>query len=59
MTKFMPIILQYFLHIIQIFISLYLTNWFYPTLEHIEYRSSPILTKLMRYRMHYQLLFIN
>ena len=38
MTKSLPIILQYLFTKIQIFISLYLKNWFYPKLEHIENR---------------------
>ena len=58
MTKSLPIILQYLFTKMQIFISLYLQNWFYPKLEHIENRSAS-LTKLLRYGMHYQHLFTN
>ena len=58
MTKSLPIILQYLFNKIQIFISLYLKNWFYPKLEHIENRVASLI-KLLRYGMHYQLLFIN
>ena len=58
MTKSLPIILQYLFHKIKICIRIYLKNWFYPKLEHIENRFAS-LTKLLRNGMHYRLLFTN
>ena len=58
MNKSLPIILQYLFTQNSNIISLYLKNWFYPKLEHIENRFAS-LTKLLRYGMHYQLLFTN
>ena len=59
MTKSLPIILQYlFTQNSNIYKPLY-KKLVLPKLEHIENRSSPILIKLLRYGMYYQLLFIN
>ena len=58
MTKSLPIILQYlFTQNSNIYKPLS-KKLFYPKLEHIENRFA-LLTKLLRYGMHYQLLFTN